>query len=139
MTPPDARARLAEQRVVLDRGECRHCRELIVLLGGAVGVSGKRFVFWAHDWKDGVRLVLCWSPYAIVPGPAAAPRRRVRARRRRLVRQFRGPGELHPRSRSASREHWEMLAALGARERELAARRERAEAFLAYMKRNGCE
>jgi hypothetical protein len=130
---------VSRERVVLDRGDCRHCREPIVLLGGDVGVSGKRFVFWAHDWKDGVRLVLCWSPYAIVPGPAAAPRWRVRALLRRLVRQLRGPGELHPRSQRASREHWEMLAALGVRERELAARRERAEAFLAHMKQNDSE
>jgi hypothetical protein len=77
-------------RVLLDRGECRHCCEPIVLLSEPYA-HGERFTFWAHEPKeDGPQLIHCWSPYGIVPAPWAAPLPRWRARLRTLLRSIRG-------------------------------------------------
>ncbi|MFG1977051.1 hypothetical protein ACGFJC_47630 [Nonomuraea fuscirosea] len=77
-------------RWVIDRAECRHCEELIVLLSERDGTRVRR-MFWAHSPREGgPRLVHCWDPYGIVPAPQAEPMPQVRARWRRLVRLIRG-------------------------------------------------
>ncbi|MET7335986.1 hypothetical protein [Nonomuraea sp. NPDC005650] len=77
-------------QTVLDRAECRHCDDPIVLLGGEKDARGGRAAFWAHEWRDGLQLVHCWSPYGIVPSQQAAPLPRWRARLRKLARLIRG-------------------------------------------------
>lgn len=78
------------RRVVLARGECRHCGGPIVLLGGPRDDRGRRHAFWAHHWRDGLRLLHCWSPYGIVAARQAEPLPRWQARLRRLLRRLRG-------------------------------------------------